>query len=560
MSSKQCKSCTKDFKISEQELDLLKQMSPKFGSVQIELPSPTQCPQCRQRQRLAFRNARSLYRRTCDATGENIISILSPDKKYKAYKSDSWWGDSWDPESFGKAYNKDQPFFEQLANLRLEVPISALTLTQCENSDFNHNLGNSRNCYLTFSSSNCEDTYYSSGSINLKDCIDVWWSKTIELSAYIFCADALFDCIYCDRVGTSNNMIFCRDCSRCNNCFGCSNLVEKEYHIFNVPYEKEEYLKTIESFNRGSYKQVEKLKKQVEEFFLSQPYEATSTDFVENCSGDNIYDSKDSHHCFSTVGSENCVYSYECGRNVHCLDIDNCYDNTGNIYNSVNAHSNFNCAFLEGSHNCTDSYYLMECHNLSNCFGCVGLRNKEYCVLNRQYSKEDYERLVPIIIKVMKQRNEWGEYFDPSVSPFGYNETEANAHHPLREAKAKSLGFKWSSYAKPRPDTSKAIKASELPDHINDAGEDILKSVIICEKTGEPYRITSPELKFYKRLQIPLPRRHPDQRYQDLVEKRNPYILWDRKCNNCSIDIPSTFAPEREETIYCKECYRGEFV
>jgi hypothetical protein len=36
----------------------------------------------------------------------------------------------------------------------------------------------------------------------------------------------------------------------------------------------------------------------------------------------------------------------------------------------------------------------------------------------------------------MKQTGEWGEFFDTSLSPFGYNETVANEYYPLSEEEA----------------------------------------------------------------------------------------------------------------------------
>ncbi|MDR2189932.1 MAG: hypothetical protein LBP53_01790 [Candidatus Peribacteria bacterium] len=80
------------------------------------------------------------------------------------------------------------------------------------------------------------------------------------------------------------------------------------------------------------------------------------------------------------------------------------------------------------------SFYCILCgNNSSNLFGCIGLRGKEYYILNKQYTKEKYEELVPKIIEKMKADEEWGEYFPASISPFGYNETLANEYFPLTE-------------------------------------------------------------------------------------------------------------------------------
>ena len=71
-----------------------------------------------QRRRLCFRNERTLYPRTCDGTGEKIISIYSPDKPYKIYKSDYWYSDKWDPLSYSRDFDMNRPFFEQLKELQ----------------------------------------------------------------------------------------------------------------------------------------------------------------------------------------------------------------------------------------------------------------------------------------------------------------------------------------------------------------------------------------------------------------------------------------------------------
>lgn len=59
------------------------------------------------------------------------------------------------------------------------------------------------------------------------------------------------------------------------------------------------------------------------------------------------------------------------------------------------------------------------------------MKDAKYCILNKQYSQAEYEELVPQIIKHMKERGEWGEYFPHKLSLFGYNETLAGEQSPL---------------------------------------------------------------------------------------------------------------------------------
>ena len=94
--TKTCKQCNIKFEITNKDLEFYKKISPKFNGEIFQIPTPTLCPGCRQQRRLSFRNERKLYKRKCDATGKDIISMYSPDKKFKVYHQDFWWSDKWD--------------------------------------------------------------------------------------------------------------------------------------------------------------------------------------------------------------------------------------------------------------------------------------------------------------------------------------------------------------------------------------------------------------------------------------------------------------------------------
>ncbi len=77
-----CKSCSKEFLIIPQEKVFYKRK---------KLPLPNECPQCRQKRRLSFRNERNLHKRTCDKCGENIISTYRADSPYIIYCQECYW-------------------------------------------------------------------------------------------------------------------------------------------------------------------------------------------------------------------------------------------------------------------------------------------------------------------------------------------------------------------------------------------------------------------------------------------------------------------------------------
>jgi hypothetical protein len=123
---KQCKQCNSNFEITDKDLEFYDKVSPVFNGEKYSIPTPTLCPDCRQQRRLSFRNERKLYKRKCDATGENIISIYSPDKVYKVYNQDMWWSDKWSGLDYGRDFDFERSFFEQIDDLMIEVPRSSV--------------------------------------------------------------------------------------------------------------------------------------------------------------------------------------------------------------------------------------------------------------------------------------------------------------------------------------------------------------------------------------------------------------------------------------------------
>lgn len=136
--TKNCVLCQSEFSITDKDLEFYKKVSPKFknSDINTEIPTPTHCPTCRQRRRLAFRNERKLYTRKCDATGKNIISIYSPDKPYKVYDQKLWWSDKRDALDYGRSFDFNRSFSEQFQELMKEVPKMNLSIEIQENSEY----------------------------------------------------------------------------------------------------------------------------------------------------------------------------------------------------------------------------------------------------------------------------------------------------------------------------------------------------------------------------------------------------------------------------------------
>jgi len=120
-----------------------------------------------------FRNERKLYRRVCDFSGKEIISIYSPDKTYKVYDQKIRWSDQWDPIDYGRDFDFTKSFTEQFDELMHQVPQVSLYVANNENSDYANYATLCKNCYLTNACRDCQDCMYlTSSNSGCKDIID----------------------------------------------------------------------------------------------------------------------------------------------------------------------------------------------------------------------------------------------------------------------------------------------------------------------------------------------------------------------------------------------------
>ena len=545
-----CKVSGRKFQITEKDLEFYKEMG---------VPTPQLCPEERQRLRLSFRNELNLYKRKCDLTGKDIISIYSPDKPYKVYDHNVWWSDQWDPLEYGRDFDFNRPFFEQFKELLDVVPrIGVLVLGDNENSDYTHDNYRLKNCYLVFDGEQGYDSLYGETFVITKSCVDFYQLTNCE-----FC----YECVRCQDCHNVNFSSFCnncsdsyflQDCQGCRNCFGCCNLRQKEYHILNEPYSKEEYFEKIKTFEIGSHSALEKLKESSKEFFLKFPKKFVRGLMNENVIGDFLYNCKDCEECYDCSQLRDCKYCTDCQMAANdCHDIDIWGDGMQFCYNCevTGAGAERIVASYYGALNASNVYHsYFCCNNVHNLLGCTGLTQKKYCILNKQYTKEEYKKLFQKIKKHMEKTGEWGEFFPAHLSSFAYNETVAQDFFPLKQEEAEKLGYKWKE--KDPADYKKQSYAT--PDTINEVEDSIVDEILACSLCSRNYRITVPELKFYRRQSLPIPRNCFYCRHKARKSLKNPRQLFDRTCEKCQAPIRTTYQESQPEIVYCESCYLKE--
>ena len=127
---------------------------------------------------------------------------------------------------------------------------------------------------------------------------------------------------------------------------------------------------------------------------------------------------------------------------LECKNVKNSFEamsteDSKNIFSARNAHSSngligfgfksellLECVAIGyssriiGSHsstNCQDILYSFSLKNCHNCIGCDGIKNSSYCILNKQYTKEEYEKLKEHIINELKEKDLYGLMMPPSL-------------------------------------------------------------------------------------------------------------------------------------------------
>ena len=301
-------------------------------------------------------------------------------------------------------------FYAEFRKLVLSFPHPALNNYSVENCNFGDYLYRSKNIYLSYFLTNAQDCYYSDYLVNCRDCVDCSYVENSELcyecvnSSGIYNGSFLCDCHQC------SDCDFCFDCLNCKDCFGCFGLRHQQFRIFNQPYSETEYRKKVAELKKYPIKKISSILQP--EFNKHPRLYARQLKGGENCFGDYLYFSKNCYQCFNIRNAEDSAYISEImaadSVTVNCMDC-NFATNLNNCYECFNSHTCTNGNFLMHCTKCSDVDYCILCTNCQNCFGCIGLSHKQYCILNRQFTREEYLAGLQIIVNDLKQARSYGK-------------------------------------------------------------------------------------------------------------------------------------------------------
>lgn len=532
----------------------------------IRVPLPTLSPLERSRRRMAFAPGYQFYRVESAASGDMIISVYPPATPFKIYEHQRWFSDAWDPMVYGRTYDPGQSFFGQLRSVQLAVPRPNLITDSTNiNSDYTNNSRNLKDCYLVFDSVFGENVYYSEFCPGSKDSLDSWFLVQSD-SCYKSWGENLYRCVYAQHCFQCVESAFLYDCVGCEYCFMSANLRNKKYYFYNQPLTKEEYERKMRTINLGDntifQKYLDEYAQLKQNAIRKNTFNLRAVDSV----GDWIIDSRD---CFETLFASQCervayslgAYGYRDSYDVTFgMGGESCYE----FLAASVAEKNYGIKFSAIIHDSRDLEYCDLCYNCHDCFGCVGLRNKSFCIFNKQYTEDEYWRTVDEIKTAMLARGEYGEFFPPELSSFPYNASLATAYPGYGDLEeAKRYGYTIEDIQEGESGGSmETIRSSDLPTDIKDVDDVILTKAILDETHGKKFRITPYELQFYRKFNLPLPRCAPVVR---MNQWRRDFDLrlrfFERPCTKCGKAMQTIYAPDRpEKNIFCEACYNNEVI
>lgn len=477
---------------------------------QRTIPLPAISPLERFREMFAFRNERILFERKCSKTGKDIISCYRPETKFPVFEREVWLSDENNPLQYGRAYDFSRPFFEQFYDLACVVPREGKIGVNAENSPYVNLSMNVKNCYYTFGCLGDEDSMYAVKLYHSRDCVDCMYVTNCELCYECVNTHNSYDLRWSTHAFHCRESAFLYGCRNCSNCFGCVGLEHKQYCIWNVQYTKEEYEEKITTINTGKTDIIETFKQQLTTVVKETGYVYQSIISSEECSGAYIENSHNCHNSYFVRESDSLEHCFGAQKSKDSISIHTCIEGELNYRCIAIGLNSYNSQFCHTATNLVDSMYCAIVFHGEKMFGCIGIpRRASYCILNKQYSKEEYEELLPRVIAHMQSTNEWGKFFPMWMSDFPYIDTIAQEYFPLTEEEGKKLHVHWAQAKAMHQFTQTYV----VPNDIVDVSDDICEAILVDTETQKPFRLQKKELEFYRNHQIPVPQESFETRH-----------------------------------------------
>jgi len=497
-----CNISGEEKEISVTELELRKK---------LDLLNPNISPKYIFRELGAFWHHFALHQRKSDFSGKLIISPFSEKCPYPVWDKTEWIENS-NPPIFNFDNLKD--FWSQIWDLFRRCPIPHNMGLNNENCDYCDDTWYSKNCYLSHSILRSEDIHYCYRCVELNNCQFCVFSFVSELSIDLTYCENMYNVRYAINSKNCRDSSFLYDCRNCNDCFLSWNLRNKKYCIANKQYTKEEYFEKMKEWDLSSRNIYEYAKNLLNEYIEKYAlHRSLNIEKCENSYGDYIQNDKNCENCFFISNSEDCFNVMRSGWMKDCIDVISSFECELIAYSSNVQNSSYDVKF---SYNLSESKfmeYCAHCIQCENCFLSCGLYKKKYCILNKEYSPEDYEREVSRIKEFMKNNDIYGKFFPGYFAANPYEESLSYFHFPLSIDEQNKFGFRLNEFEE--KEDPGYLNIDIIPNSLSEVSDNIVSKVFWDSNSKKPFQIKEFDVEFARKIQIPLSNCHYIKRIKD---------------------------------------------
>jgi hypothetical protein len=450
-----------------------------------------------------------------------------------------------------REYDDTKSFFENFRSFMDIFPFEHIFHFENNiNSDFADGVFWAKDAYLSFIVwFHSENVAYSALCYNhvhnifnsflaCNNCSNIYMSWGISESHNVF---------YSRYITNSHDIWFSTNLIGCQNCIGCDGLENQSYMIGNIQYSKEDYtLKKSEILrDKKSYKKIYshiRTKK-----WKNYASENVSWDFIVKSSNIengswvvNIHDARNVVIANGANGSRYFYDGFDVGMNSeHFYAVMWAGTTNGGTHHLYCSLQITDCSWIYYSQ------YLQNCHH---CLGCIGLKNASYCILNKQYTPEEWEILAGKIFASMESDSSLGDFFPGWMNPFYFNDTAAylfDESFTREEVEAKWYLWRDEPIRSDIPEWVRIVRNTELdqfqgfretpfvkgdvmkwqgdlaseqnPQSLRDSSftkeltwyiDPEVMNIVISDENGNYYRIVKMEYDFLMKHSLPLPTIH----------------------------------------------------
>lgn len=281
-------------------------------------------------------------------------------------------------------------FLSSFELLKKTLPKKPNYRVRAENSPYGDYIIDCKDVYYGFDSVECVESFYMYDAYQDKNSIDCSYVAYSELCHESIDLGWCYNCSYLMGSDKCTNCSFSMYLTGCQDCFGCVCLSKKQFCFFNKQLSEEEYRKKVAEYLKK--KTPDEIMEEVKKLEQTMPRTLNEINNEDSNALYYAYFNKNTYYACDSTGHENSAYVFDSHRNKESLDqtysVENqsCYETT----DCVNCNG---CFYGKDLVKCLDCYFSEDLVDCQDCIGCTSLHSKQYCILNKQHTKEEYEKL-----------------------------------------------------------------------------------------------------------------------------------------------------------------------